>query len=52
MIVEAVVGKPILNTEIRHYGGAVARPRAEHARLERIKNAVDPESVIRSNHPL
>jgi len=30
VIVEEVVGKPILNTEIRHYGGAVARPRPEH----------------------
>jgi FAD/FMN-containing dehydrogenase len=29
-IVAGVVGKPILNTEIRHYGGAVARPRPEH----------------------
>lgn len=117
-IVAGVVGKPILNTEIRHYGGAVARPRPDHgavsafsapyilfavgvaptpqvkaavhgvvaslmealepwlsghtylnfaesrrdprtfwpetvhARLKRIKNAVDPQNVIRSNHPL
>jgi FAD/FMN-containing dehydrogenase len=29
-VVEQVVGKPILSTEIRHYGGAVARPRPEH----------------------
>jgi FAD binding domain/Berberine and berberine like len=28
--VEAVVGKPILTAEIRHLGGAVARPRPEH----------------------
>jgi FAD/FMN-containing dehydrogenase len=28
--VAAVVGKPILTAEIRHLGGAVARPRAEH----------------------
>ena len=118
VIVEEVVGKPILNTEIRHYGGAVARPRPEHgavsafpapyimfavgiaptaelkaivhasvaglmtalepwqsshtylnfaesrrdaktlwpetvhARLKRIKKSVDPDDVIRSNHPL
>jgi hypothetical protein len=118
VIVEEVVGKPILNTEIRHYGGAVARPQPEHgavsafaapyimfavgiapnaqikaavhetvqslmtalepwqsahtylnfaesrrdagtlwpetvhARLKRIKKSVDPENVIRSNHPL
>ncbi|MGN6799513.1 MAG: FAD-binding oxidoreductase [Gaiellaceae bacterium] len=118
VIVDGVVGKPILSTEIRHYGGAVARPRAEHgavsafaapyimfavgiapnahvkamvhetvsnllaalepwqsghtylnfaesrrdartlwpetvhARLKRIKKAVDPGNVIRSNHPL
>jgi FAD/FMN-containing dehydrogenase len=117
-IVEEVVGKPILSTEIRHYGGAVARPRSEHgavsafaapyimfavgiapnpqvkaavhatvqslmaalepwqsghtylnfaesrrdarmfwpetvhARLKRIKRTVDPQNVIRSNHPL
>jgi FAD/FMN-containing dehydrogenase len=30
VFVEEVVGKPILSTEIRHYGGAVARPRPEH----------------------
>jgi FAD/FMN-containing dehydrogenase len=29
-VVHEVVGKPILSTEIRHYGGAVARPRPEH----------------------
>ena len=118
VIVEEVVGKPILSTEIRHVGGAVARPRPEHgavsafaapyivfavgiapspeikaavratvqslmtalepwqsshtylnfaesrrdartlwpetvhARLKRIKHAVDPDDVIRSNHPL
>ena len=117
-IVAGVVGKPVLSTEIRHYGGAVARPRPEHgavssfaapyivfsvgiapspqikaavhatvqslmaalepwqsshtylnfaesrrdartlwpetvhARLKRIKKTVDPENVIRSNHPL
>jgi FAD/FMN-containing dehydrogenase len=117
-VVEQVVGKPILSTEIRHYGGAVARPQpwngavssfaapyimfavgiaptpeakavvaatvgslmqalepwqAVHtylnfaegrrdpgafwpatvlARLRRIKDAVDPENVFRSNHPL
>jgi FAD/FMN-containing dehydrogenase len=118
VIVETVVGKPILSAEIRHAGGAVARPRPEHGavssfaapyimfavgiaptaqikavvhatvaelmhalepwqsahtylnfaesrrdartlwpetvhvRLKRIKRAVDPENVIRSNHPL
>jgi FAD/FMN-containing dehydrogenase len=117
-IVDGVVGKPVLNTEIRHYGGAVARPQpgkgavsafaapyimfavgiaptaeakagvaavvgglmealepwqSAHtylnfaegrrdprafwpetvlARLRRIKDAVDPENVFRSNHPL
>ena len=117
-MVEAVVGKPILSAEVRHLGGAVARPRAEHGalsafdapfitfavgmlpvpelrpaleaavhgymdalepwasghtylnfaegrrdpktlwteaayrRLRRIKDAYDPENVIRSNHPL
>ncbi|HEU5362557.1 MAG TPA: FAD-binding oxidoreductase [Gaiellaceae bacterium] len=30
VFVREVVGKPILSTEIRHYGGAVARPRPEH----------------------
>jgi FAD/FMN-containing dehydrogenase len=30
VIVEQVVGKPILSTEIRHYGGAVARSRPGH----------------------
>jgi FAD/FMN-containing dehydrogenase len=29
-IVEGVVGKPVLSLEVRHYGGAVARPRPEH----------------------
>jgi hypothetical protein len=118
VVVDEVVGKPILNTEIRHYGGAVARPRPEHgavsaltapyimfavgiaptaevkavvhssvaslmaalepwqsahtylnfaesrrdaktlwpetvhARLRRVKRSVDPDDVIRSNHPL
>ncbi len=28
--VEGVVGKPILTAEIRHLGGAIARPRPEH----------------------
>jgi hypothetical protein len=28
--VREVVGKPILSTEIRHYGGAVARPEPGH----------------------
>lgn len=117
-IVEQVVGEPILSTEIRHYGGAVARPQpgggavssfaapyimfavgiaptaqakaavasvvgglmdalepwqSAHtylnfaegrrdprsfwpetvlARLRRIKDAVDPENVFRSNHPV
>jgi FAD/FMN-containing dehydrogenase len=117
-MVEAVVGKPILGLEVRHYGGAVARPRPEHgavsafeapyimfavgiaptpeakaavhatvtslmaatrrwqsghtylnfaetrrdprtlwpetvhARLKRIKAALDPENLFRSNHPL
>jgi hypothetical protein len=118
VFVREVVGKPILSTEIRHYGGAVARPRPEHgavsafaapyimfsvgiaptaeakaavhatvasllaslepwrsghtylnfaesrrdprtlwpamvhARLKRVKAAVDPENLFRSNHPL
>ena len=30
LFVGAVVGKPILSAEIRHLGGAVTRPRAEH----------------------
>jgi FAD/FMN-containing dehydrogenase len=30
VIVEQIVGKPILSLEVRHYGGAVARPRPEH----------------------
>jgi FAD/FMN-containing dehydrogenase len=116
--VETVVGTPILSAELRHLGGAVARPRAEHGavasfdspflsfavgitptpealaaveatvagwraalepwesrhtymnfaetrrdarslfseqayhRLRRIKAKVDPENVIRSNHPV
>ncbi|HEY6961381.1 MAG TPA: FAD-binding oxidoreductase [Gaiellaceae bacterium] len=29
-LVEGVVGKPVLGAEIRHLGGAVARPRPEH----------------------
>lgn len=33
VFVEGVVGKPILNAEIRHYGGAVARPRPEHGAI-------------------
>ena len=116
--VDAVVGKPLVSAEIRHLGGAVARPKAEHGaasafdapyltfvvgmlpaeelrpavagavhgvmealepwaaghtylnfaegrreartlwteaahrRLKRIKAQVDPENLIRSNHPL
>jgi FAD/FMN-containing dehydrogenase len=117
-LVEATVGSPLLSVELRHLGGAVARPRPEHgaiaafespylmfgvgmtptpealeaveassaalreaiaawetdhtymnfaetsrraatlfsetayARLRRIKAKVDPQNVIRSNHPL
>jgi FAD/FMN-containing dehydrogenase len=117
-IVGHVVGKPVLSTEIRHYGGEVARPKPGNgavsafaapyimfavgiaptpeakaavarvvgglmqalepwqsahtylnfaegrrdarafwpetvlARLRRIKDAVDPQNVFRSNHPL
>jgi FAD/FMN-containing dehydrogenase len=117
-LVEATVGSPLLSVELRHLGGAVARPRTEHgaiaafespylmfgvgitptpealeaveassaalreaiaawetdhtymnfaetsrraatlfsetayARLRRIKAKVDPQNVIRSNHPL
>jgi hypothetical protein len=33
LFVDGVVGKPILSAEIRHLGGAVARPRAEHGAI-------------------
>jgi len=118
VFVEGVVGKPLVSAEIRHLGGAVGRPNAEHGalsafdapyltfavgmlpveelrpvvgaavhglmealepwasghtylnfaegrresrtlwteaahrRLKRIKARVDPENLIRSNHPL
>ena len=32
-LVAASVGAPLLSTEVRHLGGAVARPRAEHGAL-------------------
>jgi FAD/FMN-containing dehydrogenase len=33
VFVDGVVGKPILSAEIRHLGGAVARPRAEYGAI-------------------
>ena len=40
VIVEEVVGKPILSTEIRHYGGVVARPRPRERCGLRVRGAV------------
>src|SRR5207247_2472955 len=46
-------GSPLLMVELRHLGGALApRPPEVYARLRAVKAQVDPDDVIRSNHPI
>jgi FAD binding domain/Berberine and berberine like len=42
VFVDAVVGKPILAAEIRHLGGAVARPRAHHGAVSAFSSGLEP----------
>jgi FAD/FMN-containing dehydrogenase len=37
-VVETTVGSPLLSTEVRHLGGAVARPSAEHGALSHFED--------------